>query len=182
MDLLTYINSELNKFLKSDEGKTAIKEAIRDGSLKSATKETSDEAIKVLKECICNFAPPAFSSSETLATISEMIDGSVSTPIDTEDGWEISVEFNGEKLKRPSLWGNSKGVYDIIGLFTQGYEIPETKKLPTGIWHGNKIAALRARPGRPFVEEAVNFFMATYAPKYGVTSIDINPLYGQWGI
>lgn len=186
MSLADYINSELQKRLDSESGKkevsNLIKKAIQKGGRISLNVLGVDEAIQVLKQCICNFAPPAFSSPETLASISEMIDGSISDPIPTADGWIIKINFNQEKLVRPSLWKGSSGAYDIVGLFSQGWEISEEKKVPVGTWHGHKTVALRSRPGRPFVEEAVNFFMTTYADKYGITGIDINPLYGEWGI
>lgn len=177
MTLEEYINAELTKMLNTDSGRKAVKEAMKDGKFADQQKASSDEAIRVLKECICNLAPPAFSSSETFATIQQMVDGSVSAPIQTEDGWEITVNFNQEKLKRPSLWSNSEGAYDIIGLFSQGWNIDENKKVPVGTWHGHKTVALRSRLGRPFVEDAVNFFMTTYANQYGVTEIIIDSLY-----
>lgn len=183
MNLADWINSELQKRLNSEQGKKEVKNLVKNtlqkGGKISSEVLGSDEAIRVLKQCICNYAPPAFLTSETRATIFEMIDGSVSDPISTEDGFAISVNFKEEALARPSLNPESDGVYDIIGLFSQGYEVKKDKKVPVGTWHGRKTVALRSRPGRPFVEEAVNFFMATYADKYGITEININPLYGQ---
>lgn len=186
MDLLAYINSELQKRLNSEAGKREVKNLIKkrvnEGNFIGTSSATFDEAISVLKECICNFAPPAFSSSEAFSTIAQMIDGSVSAPIETSNGWQINVNFNQEQLRRPSLWNGSSGAYDIIGLFSQGWNIGEDKRVPVGVWHGQTTAALRSRPGKPFVEEAVNFFMATYASQYGITEIYIDPLYGTWGI
>ena len=172
----------LEAYMRSANGSQRINAQIaNNSSYIRKRKDNIDEAVRVLKECISNFAPPSLAASQ-VATIQRMIDGTVSDSVQTENVWEITVNFNQESLRRPSLNPNSDGVYDIIGLFSQGWDIDEDKKVPFGTWHGRETSALRSRPSRPFVEDAVNFFMAIYANKYGITGIDINPLYGEWGI
>lgn len=186
MSLEKTINKMLQDYLNSKDGQQAMKEAIseeiRSGNKAKVVGPAVEEAIKLLKECICNFAPPAFSSSETEFPISAMIDGIVSDPVATSDGWEVGISFDGEKIKRPSLWKGSEGAYNILGLFSQGWDIPDDKKSPSGMWHGKKTVALRHRDGTAFIEDAVSFFMATYADKYNVIGIDVDPLYGNWGM
>lgn len=176
------INKKLEVYMESQAGKERIKrEMSTNPQLIKKQSDNYEEAVALLKEVICRFAPPAFHSGETLASIEKMIDGAVSDPIETEDGYNILVDFAKESLKRPSLSENSSGAYDILGLMTQGWAPKHTPpRRVIGLWHDAKVIGLTHREGNDFIQRAVDYFMAMYAEKYRILDIDINPLYVSW--
>lgn len=175
------IQKMLEDYIKTPTGKKHVEEGIRTnpGLVKGNTDKML-EAVATLKEIICNFAPPAFSTGQTLANIRQMIDGVVDGPIKTGDGHTIRIGFNEDLLKRPSLSKESEGAYDILGLFTQGWSPRKDTGRVYGIWHGKPTAAKRYGEANDFIQRAVDYFMLVYADKYGVFEIDIDPLYQTW--
>ena len=94
----------------------------------------------------------------------------------------VDISFNTSELVRLSLnLESKKHVYDIIGLFTQGYEIVPTAdnhKRVFGKWHGGYTLNKMYREPNDFIWRAVKFFEATYAKEYGVEHVFIeNELY-----
>lgn len=91
----------------------------------------------------------------------------------------ITVKFDSESLTRESLNPYNEGVYDIIGLLTQGYDIPDGTPTPRGYWDGGPQVgtresgnpwflrdgftfAKRHRQGYPIIASAIEAFKARY--------------------
>lgn len=92
------------------------------------------------------------------------------------DEYTFKLNFDEGPLYRPSLNPGSAGVYNILGLFSQGYTI--TKRRPYGMWYGQTIFALAHRDGQKFIGPAVESWVAAHSGG-GVTvrSYTVNPLY-----
>ena len=73
----------------------------------------------------------------------------------------IDLNFDEGLLRRPSLNPGNAGVYNILGLFSQGYTV--TRRPPFGLWYGQTIFALRHRDGQKFVEPAVASWAAAHS-------------------
>ena len=97
---------------------------------------------------------------------------SASASVDRSDtGATISLEF-GNKT-RPSFTGS---VYDIYGLFSQGWSY-DPRKAPYGIWHGKPTRAWPSRAGQKFVQSGVDAWKASLPSGINVESESINALY-----
>jgi hypothetical protein len=148
-------------------------------STKKKYNDNYREAVQVLKQCICNFSPPGLAEN-----MPKMLDGFVSKPIKNYDGtFDIWVDFNIGELIRLSLnyENRSDYVYNILGLFTQGYEMETTEnnnKRVYGMWHGGYTLNRLYREPNDFIWRAVQFFLANHAKEYGVENVFIeNALY-----
>lgn len=169
-----YITGKLNEFVKSDKGKKFLR---KKGVCAGVTKEEAKEAAKVLKRMIIDASMGVCKSSKML-----LDDYSIKVnPIrEQKDGrYKITLTVNKEDLTRESLldkapWNGGKpissGVYDIVGLFTQGYK---ANKYVYG-WWDSESSYVRSHslangvPGlKPnnFIDKAIAGFKATY-PKY----------------
>lgn len=179
MSTANYINKMLEDYMQTSEGKAKIAHAASTSTSFKEKKEANfEEAVRVLKECICNYAPPGLA-----ADMPKMVDGAVSIVHRSGDGTTyVDVSFNTVELVRLSLNPKSKKhVYDIIGLFTQGYEIVPTAdnhKRVFGEWHGGYTLNKMYRESNDFIWRATKFFEATYAKEYGIEHVFIeNELY-----
>lgn len=173
------INKMLEAYISSNEGKEKIARAVTtSASIKEKREANFEEAVRVLKECICNYAPPGLA-----ADMPKMIDGLVTIVHRSYDGSAyVDISFNPSELTRLSLNPKSeKYAYDIIGLFTQGYEIipiENNHKRVFGKWHGVYTLNKMYREPNDFIWRAVKFFETTYAKEYGVEHVFIeNELY-----
>lgn len=89
--------------------------------------------------------------------------------------YQIDVWFSGD-LHRDSLAPDKyDGVDNIVALLNNGRK--RTDGSAYGLWHGHEIVGLRYRSGANFISSAVHNFMANYGTEYGVTDIDVSPIY-----
>lgn len=169
-----YIMSKLNEFVKSSKGKEMLRHK---GIYAGVTKDEAKEAAKVLKQMIIDASMGVCKSSKML-----LDDYSIKiNPVrEQKDGrYKITLTINKEDLVRESLldtapWNGGKpissGVYDIIGLFTQGYK---ANKYVYGWWDSQSTyvrshSLSNGVPGlKPnnFIDKAIAGFKAKY-PKY----------------
>ena len=63
------------------------------------------------------------------------------------------------------------GAEDMAALMNNGYT---AKKQVYGMWHGNKIASLTARPAKNFVQQAISDFNNSYGSDLNATAELIN--------
>ena len=122
-----------------------------------------------IAQAYADTVPSSTGSDFTLSDIS------ISTPTDTADGVLVRIEVNEDALHRYSLLRNpdvqdeytGSGVYDILGLLTQGYHT----KTVVGCWANRQgvakntgyILSLKDRDPNPFVKDAVDAFTAKHA-------------------
>lgn len=169
-----YIMDKLNEFVKSDKGKKFLR---KKGVYAGVTKEEAKEAANVLKRMIIDASMGVCKSAKML-----LDDYSIKiNPVrEQKDGrYKITLTVNKEDLTRESLldkapWNNGKpissGVYDIVGLFTQGYK---ANKYVYGWWDSESKfvrshSLVNGVPGlKPnnFIDKAIVGFKAKY-PKY----------------
>ena len=83
----------------------------------------------------------------------------------------ISLEFLNKTRN-----GFTQPVYDIYGLFTQGWSY-DPARAPWGVWHGQRVRARPSYVGQAFVESGVNAWKASLGSGIDVQDISINPLY-----
>lgn len=69
----------------------------------------------------------------------------------------FDLSFNPDSLFRDSFSPNFNGVKNILKLLERGYRI-DSKRLPSGEWHGEKRVALRSREGSGAIHEAIEEF------------------------
>lgn len=82
----------------------------------------------------------------------------------------IALEFQ-NKMRN----GFTYPVYDIYGLFTQGWSY--TKKPPCGMWHGNYVRARPTYVGGAFVQAGVDAWAAQLGDNVELINTEINSLY-----
>ena len=71
-----------------------------------------------------------------------------------DDSFTVKLDFDPGSLVRPSLNPNNAGVYDIVGLFTQGWQIADNVRAPFRREGGTLKQAKRWFIGSYFLEEA----------------------------
>lgn len=136
---------------------------------------SNEQMISVAKElwediaqAYANTVPSSTGSDFTLSDIF------ISMPTDTVDGVLVRIEVSEDALHRYSLLRNpdtpgeytGSGVYDILGLLTQGYHT----KTVVGCWANRQgvaknagyILSLKDRDPNPFIKDAANAFAARH--------------------
>lgn len=169
-----YITGKLNEFVKSDKGKKFLR---KKGVCAGVTKEEAKEAAKVLKRMIIDASMGVCKSSKML-----LDDYSIKiNPVrEQKDGrYKITLTVNKDDLARESLLNKSpwnggepigSGVYDIVGLFTQGYK---ANKYVYGWWDSESkfVRSHSLANGTPglkpndFIDKAIAGFKTAF-PKY----------------
>lgn len=206
------INAILKQYMESPAGQKHISKVVQknlltDAQMKAAAQDLRNRIIKAYLAEIRNGQAKYFDMST--------IDIKV-MPARKNGKVPIQIVFKGEGLWRDSLlvtkqgdaegnaylnrYGHSyegsnayytgRGVYDIIGLFTQGYDTvpvygnwvdPKTKREAS--WARGNIKSLSHREGSDFVRKAVEQFMKDY-PYIEVTYPDLwggtRKPSGQW--
>lgn len=96
--------------------------------------------------------------------------------------YTVNIRYSEDSLQRESLnvTHMEMGVYDIVGLLTKGYDIPDDKPTPRGYWNsggyvesqereGNNLFlrsgftfAKRHREGTPILQAAIDAFRIKY--------------------
>lgn len=165
---------KLNNFVSSNEGKKFLRDK---GIYAGVTKEEAKEAANVLKKMIIESTVGVCKSSKALLDEYSI---KINPVREQKDGrYKITLTVNGEDLRRDSLltkspWNGGEpigtGVYDIIGLFTQGYK---ARKYVYGWWDSESAyvrshSLVNGNPGlksNNFIDRAIIGFKNTY-PKY----------------
>lgn len=190
-----YIMKLLSAYAESKPGKDAIKQWQRDrfenGSSGSgyltrsqANADLADIAAK-LYNAITAVIPSFARSFDSIHISSPAHNG--------KNGYEAAISIDEDALRRESLHymnkreyersgnlriGAGSGVYDIVGLFTHGYEI--RRKRPYGFWvheggdSEERIGARMQRDPDPFLRELTDRLNSEYA---GVCEITLNDNY-----
>lgn len=169
------INAKISEYMNSPKGRDKVREYINSPSMASAHSTQRREAIEILAQLIMNYAPPSISSSVKLEVVSELIDVSNSSG----NSYYVNLNFDKSLLPRPSL-GPNAGAYDIVGLFTKGWDIESSggmDKRVRGLWHGGMYWNKLHKEPDDFIQRAVDAFMGMYAIKYGVLECNIDPRY-----
>jgi len=132
------LESQLLAWVKS-KGRTIVQQvAVKNVDLNALTAS--------LVSCIQSAMPPALASGFTAsANVSRGGDGTAS----------ISLEFENK-----TRVGFTKPVYDIYGLFTQGWDY-DPAIAPYGIWHGRRVRARPSYVGQAFVQSGVDAWKAS---------------------
>ncbi len=147
--------------------KGAGKERVQAAAMKKVTESDIRAMASDLAETITAAIPPALYGSLVCGIV-------VRKSGDAE--YSFDLNFDEGPLRRPSLNPSNSGVYNILGLFSQGYTI--TKRVPRGLWYGQTIYALKHRDGQKFIEPAVASWAAGHTGN-GITVKDytVSPLY-----
>lgn len=206
------INAILKQYMESPAGQKHISKVVQknlltDAQMKAAAQDLRNRIIRAYLAEIRNGQAKYFDMSTIdIKVMPTRKNGKVS----------IQIVFKGEGLWRDSLFAVSqsraadsgylnrfgsqsgrdqgyytgRGVYDIIGLFTQGYDTvpvygnwvdPRTKREAS--WARGNIKSLSHREGSDFVRKAVEQFMKDY-PYIDVTYPDLwggtRKPSGQW--
>lgn len=169
------ILTALLKYSKTKSGQAKI--------AKNLPKDKTTALARELRKDIINAYYAVVADSEAKLDVKRI---TVGTPKlnKTTNQWYVEVKFADGVLSRPSLLSPNKtghtgrGVYDIFGLLTQGYEA----KSVYGIWQGhnsdNPIRSKRVRRGNPFITTTINQFQAKHP---GVT-VRYPTLWGGFGV
>lgn len=102
--------------------------------------------------------------------------------------YKVQVIFDEELLKRDSLSyaptkkyprGHGDGINNIIALFNNGYDLPEDKKTPYGLWktHSVKKPARRHRDQLQFMQQSMQEFLTKFKNKFDITSMELGDAY-----
>lgn len=195
------INNILNKIVNSSEGKKLIDNIKRksfngggNGSGHSGNGGNGGSGIdggfpsKVELMFIANDLKNMLYNEIVLSGITSFSIGdiNVESPLETADGcYSIKLNFSDEALKRKSLWNGDSthggytgnGLYDIIGLFVNGYV---TDRSAYGFWVGHenngRIKTPTYREPNDFISRAISMFEHKYAGK------QVKVFYpSQWG-
>ena len=162
------INTLLNGYINSSEGKRAISQAKKDafnGTSNTQTLLSKTDIIKAgerLKQLL--YAAILSSMNSKHFNINGII---VNSPTQDSDGiCYLKVSFTDEALHRDSLLGEDsgytgEGVYDIVGLLTNGYD---TDKQVYGYWENQDkwVYSKKHLTAKPFITEAVDQFNIEY--------------------
>lgn len=169
-----YIMDKLKEFVETDQGKKLLRDK---GLYSGVTKDEAKEAVIALKQMIIDSTIGLCKSSKLLL---DEYDIKINPTRKQKDGrYKITLTIDKESLQRESLltkspWNGGKpigtGVYDIIGLFTQGYK---ANKYVYGWWDSESSyvrshSLVNGSPGlkaNAFIDKAIAGFKAKY-PKY----------------
>lgn len=109
--------------------------------------------------------------NDLLRAMEQLVIGFNSSPVISDVSNNcVRITFPSESLFRPSLErkdGKSTGsdVYDIIGLFTQGWSYSKEKR-PFGYWVGKEglgiIGARSSQKGNPIISKTIENFKSKY--------------------
>ena len=171
-----YITQLLQKFAASTAGKKVIQKHIPNYSnpMANLSKELRNDIVEAYNQTT--------SVNARLMGVSKIY---VGVPkIDKSTGsWVVDISFPDSLLSRDSLTGwrgspTGRGVYDIFGLFTQGY--PRIKRV-YGVWEGRNngkpISNKISRPPNSFISDTISSFEASHP---GI-KIDYPYLWGGMG-
>lgn len=173
----------LHKFVASEEDKKFLRE---NGVFCGITKEEAEAAAKALRTMVVQASSTVCRSGSFLSDSSASI--KISGVKEQNDGrYKITLSFNKELLKRDSLLSLSTGepigdgVYDLIGLRTQGYK--RDKGFVYGYWSKRSVyvrshSLLNGKAGlepNDFMDRAIRAFRAAY-PYYKM-EINYPPLW-----
>ena len=148
------ILSELTRVANSSAFKSENKNAIL-----SATRETAEEALGKLADCISI----AISSSGLSGGAIEAI-GHPTTLGVYESGTGFIGYVDMPENFRPSLVPKKYGgINNMAALFNNGYQAGD---YVTGLWHGKNVRSLEYRPASDFVEQGVSNFNGNYGSDY----------------
>lgn len=127
------------------------------------------EAAEDLRRMIMMNADKEFTTSQ-MSIYNHINNMSVSGVSKSAGGtYGVDLVLNGN-LTRPSLSPKSSGVYDIVGLFINGWSLHNAKRRPWGDWHGRFVGARVSKPGMSFLDDAIEQF----ENKYGGTGITVS--------
>jgi len=142
--------------------KGAGKERVQQAAMEQVNEHDLSIMAHDLANCIESVIPPALAKGFAVSpSVSKSGDGTCS----------ISLTFLNKE--RPSFTNGP--VYDIYGLFTQGWSYDPPA--PRGLWHGNWIRARASYVGQAFVESGVDAWKGSVKNGIEVKDISINPLY-----
>ena len=172
-----YVDGLIKKWMKSSDGKAELKKRgiTTTGYSIVQMKAMGEELSNMLCNAIINVGIKSFASNFVR----------VDSPMSASDStYTVQINFPDEILKRKSLWvgGNGRysgyvgdGLYDVIGLFTNGYRAGGQV---WGYWVGhenNPYTGSRVyRAPNSFISKTINAFKAKYP--------EVNILYPSlWG-
>ena len=187
------INKLLKDYVSSADGKKYIEHEISTNKeIQSEVARSYDEAVRTLSRLIYAHAPLQIRGSLDPGILMS----GASAPRKDGDGYVVSINFQQNLLKRPSLYSKCEGAYDIVGLFVKGWEPKDDPpKRVFGPWRGHGLtpgtSPRRSSPNLSedyvvsryykkadnFIVEAVNEFMTVYAKEYGVVDCVIDERY-----
>lgn len=163
---------KLQDFIKTTEGKEVLrKHGVYSGVSKDEVKAIAND----LKNMLVQYSTGVCKSCNSLLDSDSI---RVNRPTEQKDGrYKITLTINKDDLKRDSLlnkapWNGGKpigtGVYDIVGLYTQGYT---AKKYAYGWWDSESTfirthSLINGVPGlkpHDFIDRAINDFRTKYA-------------------
>lgn len=168
VDLVGIISNQLY----SPSGRELISrkttDALKSGkSIDGFSDKNIHSAAQVLSNEIAQAVPPALGGTY-FADVSVDRNG---------DTWSIGIDIYDDELYRPSLNpAKYGGVDNIYTLFIRGYDY-SPKWGPVGIWHGRSTYALNKRLATPFVESAVESWVARYGNELNILDYSIDTQY-----
>lgn len=173
------IQKRLEDFSETKIGKKRVQEELKKNKQILAKKIVLyDEAVSTLARIINEHTPDSIKNALPVESIMR----GASKPVENPDGtYTIHINFDKNLLRRDSLAydgnGDFYGAYDIVGLFTKGWDTDPSKRV-WGTWHGKDhvLNKLHKESDR-FVQDAINEFMVGYAEKYGVIDCIIDNKY-----
>ena len=115
-----------------------------------------------LVSCIQSAMPPALASGFT-----------ASASVSRGDGGTASISLEFENKTRV---GFTQPVYDIYGLFTQGWDY-DLAIAPYGVWHGRRVRARPSYVGQAFVQSGVDAWKASLPSGIEADVQIVNQLY-----